>query len=71
MAANTKNEKISCIRNKANALTEASIPKVQSDRTEQVKERAFKYLEACGLLPVSLCNGLDGAMAVLDRISNH
>ena len=46
-----KNEEISLsIKNKATALKKAiNAPKVNLADTEQVKERAFMYLEACGL----------------------
>lgn len=60
-----KNEEISLsIRNKATALKEAiNAPKVNLADTEQVKERAFMYLEACGVsCSFPSVMGLSGAM---------
>lgn len=65
LADEHKNEEISLsIRNKANALREAiNAPKVNLTDTEQVKERAFMYLEACGLASCfPSVMGLSGAM---------
>ncbi|RGB65057.1 hypothetical protein DW086_11380 [Harryflintia acetispora] len=60
-----KNEEISLsIKNKATALKEAiNAPKVNLADTEQVKERAFMYLEACGVsCSFPSVMGLSGAM---------
>ena len=57
-----KNEEISLsIKNKATALKEAiNAPKVNLADTEQVKERAFMYLEACGVsCSFPQCNGTE------------
>ena len=65
LADEHKNEEISLsIRNKTTALKEAiNAPKVNLTDTEQVKERAFMYLEACGLASCfPSVMGLSGAM---------
>ena len=65
LADEHKNEEISLsIRNKSTALKQAiNAPKVNLSDTQQVQERAFMYLEACGLASCfPSVMGLSGAM---------